>query len=38
MYFYVLMKSPQADYFWYTYINRGQGGELTWSEPHHDAR
>ena len=30
----VLMKSPQADYFWYTYPENG--GELTWVEPHHD--
>ena len=27
----VLMKSPQADYFWYSHK-----GELTWAEPHQD--
>jgi hypothetical protein len=37
----VLMRSPQADYFWYTYqtetnIVKQNGGELTWAEPHHD--
>jgi hypothetical protein len=30
----VLMKNPEADYFWYTYPEHG--GKLTWSEPHHD--
>lgn len=30
----VLMRCPQADYFWYTY--RENGGRLTWAEPHHD--
>ena len=30
----VIMKHPQADYFWYTYAEHG--GELTWVEPHHD--
>ena len=30
----VLMKNPEADYFWYTYPQHG--GKLTWSEPHHD--
>jgi hypothetical protein len=29
----VLIKNPEADYFWYTYPQHG--GELTWSEPHH---
>ena len=28
----VLMKSPQADYFWYSY----NGGQLTWVEPEQD--
>jgi len=28
----VLMKYPQADYFWYSY----NGGQLTWVEPHQD--
>lgn len=28
----VLMKCPQADYFWYSY----NGGGLTWVEPHQD--
>ena len=28
----VLMKCPQADYFWYSY----NGGQLTWAEPHQD--
>lgn len=29
----VLIKNPEADYFWYTYPENG--GRLTWSEPHH---
>ena len=29
----VLIKNPEADYFWYTY--QEHGGKLTWSEPHH---
>ena len=28
----VLMRSPQADYFWYSY----NGGGLTWTEPHQE--
>ena len=28
----VFMKSPQADYFWYSY----NGGQLIWVEPHQD--
>ena len=30
----ILIKNPEADYFWYTYPEHG--GKLTWSEPHHD--
>ena len=30
----VLVDEPCADYFWYTYPERG--GELTWSLPNHD--
>lgn len=30
----ILLKEPEADYFWYTYPENG--GELTYSLPHHD--
>jgi len=30
----ILMKEPEADYFWYTY--KEHGGGLTYSLPHHD--
>ena len=30
----ILLREPQADYFWYTY--RENGGRLTYSLPHHD--
>ena len=30
----ILLREPLADYFWYTY--RENGGDLTYSLPHHD--
>lgn len=30
----ILLREPEADYFWYTYPQNG--GELTYSLPHHD--
>lgn len=30
----ILLREPEADYFWYTYPENG--GELTYSLPHHD--
>ena len=30
----ILLREPQADYFWYTY--RENGGRLTYLLPHHD--